>query len=823
VQDYQEITNIIRGRLGGIVEALRQDLIFAVRSFRNQKSFAIAVVLAIALGIGATTAVFSVVDRILFRSLPYPDADRLVTLGFVAPIEPNEFILAADYLEWRERQTSFASVASFTGVRDCDLTESPAVRLGCAQVEHTFLQTLGIQPVLGRNFTREEDRAGAPPVALLSFSLWRSRFGGNPRLVGQTLSLDGRPTTIVGVLPAAFELPTLASADLIVPQALDESAMVRTGSAANTVLRAFARLKQGISIQQAKAALEPLFTESLRFVPPAFRREVSLSVRSLRDRQIQDARMASWTLLAAVLAVLLIACANTANLMLVRLTGRRRELALRTAMGASRGRIMRQLLTESLFLALVGGTLGCGLAYYFLRVFIAVAPEGILRLHQATLDSRVLLFTAVTSVLSGLLFGVASAHRETAAEALQDRGSSVIGRAAFRRLMVSAQVAIAFMLLTGAGLLLRSLDNLQRVPLGLDSSGVVTAEIVVNPRLYSQPVQRLRFFEALEREMQHLPGVTFFALADSLPPSGRTRASIYAGIQVEGHERTAQGTGGMVIWRSVTPGYFSALGIPIRRGRGFSEDDRRSEINVVVLSSSLARRLFPNEDPLGKTVRFAQDRPWHTVIGIAGDTKNAGIAETPEPEYYVARKHSPDEAWAHSTLILRTALNPAAVDSWIRSAAASLDPGVPVKVETLTRRLRQLEVRPRFNALLLSIFAAMGLMLAAIGTYGVLAFVAAQRTREMGVRIALGAQPGDILKLVVGQGIRWTLGGMTAGLAGALVSTRWMSSLLFGVAATDPMIMATAAAVMVFAAVLASFIPARRATRVDPMETLRSQ
>ena len=803
------------------MESLWRELRFALRSCVNRPVFAMTVVLAIALGVGATTAVFSVVDRILFRSLPYPEAGRLVTFGFVAPIEPNEFMLGADYFEWRSRDFPFESVASFGGVQDCDLTEYPPARLGCAQVEATFLPTLGIIPFLGRNFSVEEDHAGGPPVVLLSFGFWKRRFGGDREIVGKTVSLDGRLTTIVGVLPADFELPTLVDADLLVPQKLDQAALVRRSDTSQVVIRAYARLKPGVTIRQAAEALGPSFRESLNWVPPSFRHEVSLSVRSVRDRQIQDARLASWILLAAVLSVLLIACANVASLLLAHSSSHRRELAIRAALGAGRGRLLRQSLAESVLLALLGGTLGCGLAILLLSIFSAVAPEGILRLRQATLDARVLLFSLTVSITSGILLGLMSASREPTACQLVGRAEFYVPRSTFRRLLISVQVAISFVLLAGAGLLLRSLINLEQAPLGMNTSGVVLADVALNPRLYSDTTRRLQFFEALESQLKQLPGVAAFALSDSLPPSGRSRASVYAGIRVAGRPRLPRGTGGMVTWRMVTPGYFSTLGIPIRRGRSFEEGDRKTEVNVAILSQALAQRLFGGQDPLGQSVRFAEDGPWYAVVGIAGDVKNDGLAQPSAPEYYVARKHSPEGALSHSTLVLRTSLSPSAVASWVRSTVVALDPVVPVTIETLSRRVGRLEARPRFNALLLGTFAAFGVLLAAIGIYGVLGFFVATRTREIGVRIAIGARSCDILRLTLGEGFMSMLSGIIAGLAGAYLLTRWLASLLVDVRASDPFIFAGVALLLILVALAASYVPARRAMAVDPMTALR--
>jgi len=803
------------------METLWQDLRYAARGFRRNPTFTLTAVLAIALGVGATTAVFSVVDRVLFRSLPYADAGRIVSVGMVAPIEPNEFMLGTDYVEWRERQAPFASLTSWSGVGDCDLTDQNPVRLRCASVESNFLPTFGITPMLGRNFSREEDRPGAPLLALLSYGLWQSRFGGAADIVGRSISLDGRPATVAGVLPRDFELPNLAPADLLIPQALDEAQQRRPSP--GSVLRAFARLKPGVTIEQAQAALQPLFEESLKWVPAGFRNEVKLSVRSLHERQIHDARLASWTLLGAVLAVLLIACANVANLLLARGVGRTRELAIRAALGAGRTRLLRQQFTESALLGVLGGVVGCGLAAGLLRSFTVIAPEGIPRLREATLDTRVLLFSLAISIAAGVVFGLASALRRPRADALTGARTAGFAPNLLRPALVALQVAVSVVLLAGAGLLLRSLVNLQNAPTGMDSGGAVTARIVLNQHRYAEPVQQLQFFEQLESRLQALPGITALAITDSLPPAGQARFFLFASIEVAGRPRFAEGTGGTVTWRSVTPGYFSALGIPIVRGRGFTEDDRRPTENVVVISDVLARRLFPSEEALGKQLRFGLQGPWFSVVGIAADVKNSGLTSAGEPEFYLARKHALDNAYGHSTAILRTAFPPDAVAGWIREQLAALDPALPVKIETMQERVSQLQQRPRFNAMLLAIFAAMGALLAAIGIYGVLAFLVAQRTQEFGVRMALGATPRDMLRLVLGKGMKLIGIGGATGLLAAAATTRLLQSMLFEVKPLDPTTLLGVTLLLGGVSLAACYFPARRAMRVDPAVALRHE
>ena len=803
------------------VDILAQDLRYAARGFVRSPTFTVAAIFAIALGIGAGTAVFSVVDRILFRSLPYAQADRLVSLGFVAPIIPQEFMLGTDYVEWRVQQRPFESLTSWAGINDCDLTGASPVRVQCALVEASFLPTLGIQPMAGRNFTRAEDRPNAPPVALLSYGLWQSRFGGDRHVVGKTIPLDGRSATILGVLPPEFEMPTLEHADVVVPQALNEAVQIRPNT--GRVLQSIARLKPGVTPAQAAAALQPLFEESLKFVPGPFRKEVKLRVRSLRDRQIHDARLASWILLGAVLAVLLIACANVANLLLARAATRQRELAVRLALGASRSRLVRQTLTESLLLAATGGVAGCLVAAALLRIFVAIAPEGIPRLQQATVDLRVLLFTLAVTVGCGIAFGLAPALENPRAETLAGWRALGTRHYLFRHGLVAAQICASLILLTGASLLLRSLWNLQNQPLGMRAGSVLAATVTLGQKSYDEPARQLAFFEELERRLDRIPGATQVALSDSTPLSGTPRSTIYSVIDVAGRPQSAEGTGGMVTWRAVTPGYFAALGVPILRGRGFREEDRDPQQNAIILSGTLARRMFPGEDPLGKQIRPGHSGPWRTVIGVAGNVKNSALAERDDPEFYVVRKHSPEPFGRTATAILSGPTDRAALARWVRTTVAALDPALPVEIETLDQRVGKLAQRPRFNAWLLGLFAAMGLLLSAIGLYGVISFLVAQRTQEIGVRMALGATPGAIARLVLGHAARWTLAGAALGVAGSLFAARLLAAMLFHVSARDPWILAAAVAALWATAMLAAWVPSRRAAHVDPMQALRQE
>ena len=804
------------------LESLAQDARYAFRGFSRSPVFTATAVLTIALGIGASTAVFSLVDRILFRPLPYPQADRLVSIGIVAPsVDKNEFVFADAYVHLRSQQRVFSNITTFGFISDCDLTGQNAARLQCAMVESTFLPTFGIQPALGRNFTHAEDVPGAAKVALLSYPFWKTRLGGDPGIVGRSISVDGHPTTIVGVLPREFELFNLTPVDLLIPEAINEA---HPGN--GRVFRAFARLRPGVTIEQARAAMAAPFEQERNAVPPQFRKELRLVIRPLRDRQIGNMRAASWTLFAAVLVVLLIASANVANLMLARAASRRQEWTIRAAIGAGRWRLARQVLTESLLLASLGAVAGCGLAWIFLRVFVAAAPHGILRLDQASLDGRVLLFAVALALASGALFGFAPAIDTPTAGSMTVGRTVVSARGLLRHALIAAQIAASLVLLAGASLLLRSLWNLERVPLGMDADQTVAAQFVIG-----KGVPELAFFERLESRLRALPGNPKFAIADNIPPYGGSRSRPFFVLDVEGRPPYPEGAGGMVGWRYVTPGYFAAMGIPIVRGRSFTEEERSAKEMPIILSRELARRLFPKEDALGRHI-LSIDGAWHTVVGVAGDVINNGLDHDPGPEYYELRKHfadatfnnrAPDSGWRSATVIVRSPLSPETMARTLRRTVAELDASVPVTIQTLEERAGNLTVAPRFDAMLLGAFAGVGLLLAAIGIYGVIAFLVGQRTREVGVRMALGATPGAVTGMFLRHAAGWTIAGIVAGLAGSLAVTHLLASLLFRVSTRDPWSLAAAPAVLLAVAMTAAWLPSRGAAHIDPVRTLREE
>jgi predicted permease len=807
-----------------VFESIAHDLRVAWRGFRKDRGFTFTALAAIGLAVGAATAVFSVVDRSLFRPLPYDRGDRLVSIGIVAPIfKGGEVMFAGPYREWRSQQSAL-DLTSWSGVAACDLGGESPQRLNCAKAEATFLPTLGVQPVVGRNFDTHDDRQGAEPVALLSYGLWRSNFGGAAGVVGKLIALDGAPTRIIGVLPPSFETPDLTPAELLVPQRLPQGPRTE-----NYMVRVIGRLHSGATPPSAASALAPLFQRFQDGFGAArlkgFEKTMQLHLATLREQQIREYRPALWMLLGSVIAFVLLACANVANLLLARSSGRQQEFAIRAALGAARPRLIRQMLTECGALGLAGGAVGIGLAWCLLRVSIAMAPEGTLRLRQASLDARVLAFALMLSLGTALVFGLAPALDRLRAEALS--GIRVAGRRSIlHQALITAQLSFSLILLTAAGLFLMSLWRLQNAPLGFEQERVVTASFTLPPYRYADDVRQTNFFRQLEAVLNQLPGASAVAITDTLPPGGETRTRPYVSLANPGGSATDPGMDGFVRWRYVTPGYFAALGIPILKGRGFSSEDRQPGEDHVILSQALARRLFGDADPIARHIRSV---PPSLVVGIAGDARNAGLGRAADPELYMVRKAAPvpgsgDSAWSRrATVIVRSLLGDRAAADSLRSAIQQIDPSVPVKLQTMRAEVDSFLTRPRFQTALLSMFAVTGLVLAGIGLYGLISFLVVQRTREIGIRMALGATPGRVVLLVVSGAASWTATGVAIGAAASAVLFRLFQGLLYDIPKIDIRVFTGAAIALALVAILAAWQPARRAARVDPIGALRQE
>ena len=810
------------GLWGGIIV---QDLSYALRGILRNPTFSIAVVLSLMLGIGSSSAVFTVVDKILFRPLPYRDPSRLVSVGLVAPIEPQEFMLGGSYYEWQDNQKPFVAMTSETGVEACDLTEVNPVRLDCARVENNFLPTLGVIPVIGRNFLPSEDRPNAPRVALISYTLWQTRFHREPSAVGKLIRIDGNPTEIIGVLPENFEMPRLQVADVLLPESLDIAAQRRADP--GRPMWAFARLKGGVTPEQAKAQLQPLFEYSLRLAPAPFRKEVHYTVRALRDRQFHDVHRAAGILLALVLAVLLIAVANVASLLAARRAGRQREMAVRAALGANRSRLLQTAMLESFVLSAIGGVAGISLAAALLHLFIRLSPVGMPFLSAAKLDARVLIFSMLVGIFCALGFGLISGFSRVQLSYLTIRNALGVQRARLRQILVTTQITASLILLAGGALLTRSFWNLQRQDLGMNYENVLTATISLGPTAYPTAERQMEFFERLQHLLRWGPGVNAMAMSDSLPPGGAHRDQVYASLRAEGQPLYTSGTGGNVAWRWVTPEYFRALNIPLIEGSGFSDDELTSANRFVVISRSLEERMFPGQNPLGRHVYLAsrapagQDPPY-TVVGVAGDVKNGGLAAGEEPEYYRLRRSRAEDWDRWAVVIIKSSLPAATVEHWMREQVASLDPTLPVEAGTLQESVSKLADQPRFEMLLVSYFACTGLILASLGLYGVTSFLMMQRKAEIGIRMALGASKRDVVRLVLGSAIRMVLPGTVAGLILSCSLSRVLSGLLYKVGPHDVASFFCSTALLMTVAIVASLIPAIAATRVDPNATLRA-
>jgi predicted permease len=801
------------------LEDLWQDVRHTFRGMRKSPGFTAIVLATLALGIGASTAVFSVVDPLLFRRLPYPKDNQLVSVGYLGPVDNNEFNVVSSYFDWE--QGPFKSLTAMRPGVGCDamIGDEPR-RIDCYAVAANFLRTFGISPVLGRDFDPDDDRPHAPTVGLLSYGFWQSAFGGDAKALGKTLIVDDDPVRIIGVLPKEFEMPQLGEIDVMLPARLDAS-LPRSANS-SSFLRTFARLPDGMSIQQAHDRLLPMFNASAdKDVPKELRSEVRLVVRSLRERQIHEVKLSSWMLLGCVLALLLAACANIANLMLARAVARHQELAMRAALGAGRGRLMRQTLTESLIFGLLGGAAGCGAAWALLRLCISLAPGGMLRLEHARIDLRVLLFALAGSLGAALLFGMAPALEPSRAEALAGWHATGKARTLFRKALVSAQVAISLVLLAGASLLLRSLWKLQSQPLGFQPEHVITASFTMPPRRYQHPEARVSFFDEIEARLKRIPGGGFFALSDSIPPRG-SMGRPYSNLRIAGHSPVAQ-DGGMVEFRWVSPAYFPALGIQIIAGRAFTERERASGESPLILSATLARRLFGNESPLGQQLDLTANGRWCTVVGVAADIKNNGLTEPSDPEYYRLRMHNSQEMGMSGVAIFRTGLDADTLARWVRKEFSAIEPSMPVTVEPMGQRVDRFRERPRFVATLVGLFAGLGLLLAAVGLYGVLSFLVARQTREIGVRMAIGARPVDIALQIQKYAGLWTGIGVAAGLAGSFALARTIRGLLFEVSPGDPVSLLVSAAVLLVTAALAAWIPSSRAARIDPVIALRNE
>lgn len=797
------------------------DMRFALRSFRMHPRFAISAVATTAVAIGAATAVFSVVDRSLFRPLPYAFGDRLVSIGIHAPvIAAQDWIFAGTFQEWQPALAGFEATTAWIDVGNCDRNDGSPERVGCALIDHRFLPTLGVTPVVGRNFTSGEDAPGGDAVALISFQFWASRFGSNAGIIDRHVTINGTPTRIVGVLPASFETPSLSSAQFLLPLQL------RRGSQKLRVVQMIGRVRSGLSVSAARESLLPRFQRFVDSAPADFRQAVPMQLRvvNLRDRQTQAYRTGLLMLLGAVLSFVLMACANVGSLLLARSEVRRHEFAVRASLGASPGRLARQTLAESAALALAGGAAGCLIAYGLLGMFRTLAPDGALRIRESALDSGVLVFTLALSLIAALVFGLAPVIERLRGENLAAPHVAGPRNQRLRSALVSLQFAISVILLTAAGLFVMSLYRLQQTPLGFTPEYVLSASFILPEQRYASEERQIAFFNSLEQRLNEIPGVIFSAITDSLPPGGDPRSVPFVAL-IGGGNADAEGTRGLVKWRYVTPGYFRTLEIPIRRGRAFAEQDRTGSTPVII-SEGLARRIFGDQNPVGKDLRKGEQ-----IVGVAADVRNAGLQSPSDLEFYALRGTSPDAhsgnqrppfGWRQAIAVIRSRNNTQSAAA-LQKAVQESEPAAAVVVRTLTSEVSQYSAQPRFQTVLLSLFAFIGLTLASVGLYGLTSFIVATRTREVGVRIALGATRANIVALMMKGGLTWTLAGILAGSVASLGVMRSLRALLFEVEPLDFRVIAATVLLLATASVAGTWIPSARASRIEPLQALRQE
>jgi putative ABC transport system permease protein len=808
----------------GWIESLWQDLRYALRLLRKSPGFTIVAVLTLALGIGANTAVFSVVNTVLLRPLPYPESERLVKIWSTNP-NTNRWGMWTAYprfVDWRRHATVFEEMATArTWVINLSGGDQPEALYGVVTSSRLF-QLLRVQPMLGRAFLPEEDQRGHDHVIILSYGLWQRRFGGDRAVIGRTVDLDRQSYTVIGVMPRDFrfppELPAAYGVDAWLPPAPDPSRDERVSNNYYT----YARLKPGVALAQAQDEMDAINHGLAE--KHSEDRALGVKVVGWQQQVGSEVRPALLILLGAISLVLLIACANVANLLLARGATRQREAALRQALGAGRGRLIRQLLTESLLLAVFGGVTGLFLAHLGLEVFIRLAPD-IPRLNETTMDPHVLLFSAALTLGTGLIFGIAPAlqgSKTDLQDVLKESGSRLTAgsmRARMRSVLVVAEMTLALMLLAGAALLIRSFVRVQEIDPGFNAKNLLTAFVMLPPAKYPEPRRQAEFFREVMERIGSLPGVEWAGGADSAPMLSNDAGP----VSIEGHP---EGPGEVKIQAErpkITPDYFRAMGIRLLRGRAFTWADNEGSPPVAIINEAAARQYWPNEEAMGKRVRLedGSEPVWRQVIGVVGDVRQDGLVQAGRPEVYAPLNQVPVP---YMVLAVRTRSGPAAFAGAVRHAVMAVDKEQPLfQIQAMQQVLDDSVAGRRFQMSLLAFFAAIALGLAAIGIYGLMSYSVHQRTHEIGIRMALGAKREEVLRLVVRQGMVLAMIGVALGTAGALLLTRFLSSMLYGVGVNDPITLLSVAVLLSGVAALASFIPASRASRIDPTVALRHE
>ncbi len=814
---------------------LLKDIRYGITSLRKRPGFSLIVVLVLALGIGANSAIFSVVNGVLLRPLPYQNPDHLVMIwgNFLKLNIERLSAKAAEYEDYRAQNKMFAEVAAFENQSLNLAGGDRAERITAARITPNLFPMLGAQADHGRGIATDENQPGRDKVIVLSHGLWQRRFGGQTSAVGQTLRLNEQDYTVIGVMPASFQFPHASlpfgePADLWIPLVYSSEEVAQRQGPYH--LNVIARLKPDVTLAQARAEMNAL-GEKFETQYSVYRGPNNadggwrITLRPLQEEAIGSSRRALLILFGAVALVLLIACANVANLLLVRASLRQKELAIRLALGATRWRIARQLLVESLLLALLGGGAGLLLAIWGVGSLAALRPTNLPRLPEISVDSRVLAFTALLTIFTAVLFGLVPAWQASKfnlQRTLKQNRTTAIGdwrQLSWRSVLLIGEVALSLVLLVAAGLLVNSFLRLQQIKPAIATDKLLTVEINLSDSTYREPARAAIFFRELVRRVEELPGVQGASVSTARPLSGLARNDPFA---IEGRPLDP-GNLSFAGWQMVGANYFHTLGIPLVQGRDLTLPDMAEGAPVVaVINESMARRYWPSENPIGRHITLGLPRPenpWVTIIGVARDLPHRAIDSLPQPDWYLSRPLGPQR---NQILFVRTAGNPADLAGPIREIVSAMDRNQPVaNIETMRDVISATVAPRRFNMLMFALFAAVALLLATLGIYGVMAYSVAQRTHEVGIRMALGAQRGDVLRLVIGKGMTLTLIGVAIGLAMAWGLTRLMATLLFGVTATDLTTFAVVSAFLIVVALLACYIPARRATKVDPLVALR--
>jgi putative ABC transport system permease protein len=812
------------------MNALSQDLRYALRTFLNSPGSTTIAILVLGLGIGANVAIFSVTNAILFRTLPYkkPSGVVFVWEKKVSQGMRQELVTPADFKDFRASDQAFEGIGAIRSQSSVLTGGEVPEQIETAAVSPTVFEILGMEPRLGRVFSSDEDQPAKNRVAILSAGLWQRRFGGDPSILGKTLSLNGGSFTIVGIAPAGFRLPGSPS-ELWIPYTPDPKDFEPDNRALHS-LTVLARLKPGTSLNQAQGELR-IIADRLGQQYPNTNAGFSVDLEPLREQLIGDVRPTLWMLMAAVVAVLLIACVNVAHLLLARAGAREKEIAIRTALGANPGRLVRQLLTESVLLAVVAGLIGLLLAYWGTWILAKLVPAGLLQAEEIPMDWRVLAFTLAVSIVTGLAFGLAPAlasARSNLNLVLRSGGRGGTGpraRSRLRDVLLVGEVASSAALLIGAGLLIRSLVRLQEVKPGFRADHVLTMQLSL-PQVRYPGLKVALFYEQLLQHVAGLPGVQASGVCLFLPMGGND-ASL--NFQIEGRPRLSDAEQPRAKYRTASAGYFITLGIPLLHGRFFDRGDNQGTPKVAIINETAARRYWPNENPVGKRILSGFDNnQWSTIVGVVGDVKHAGLDAAINPEIYYHYLQIPPEVmnFAEPTMALaiRTSAEPSAMVSAVRQELRTLDPSQPVfNVHTMQDLLEGSVAKPRFRTFLISAFAGLALVLAALGLYGVVAYSVSQRTTELGIRVALGAQPGSILRLVLFHTVGLAAIGLSIGIAITLAGGRIFSRFLFGVSAADPVTLGAASLLIVLVVLTASLVPAVRAAKIDPVIALRAE